>query len=145
MQGNDIAGWEYARIGIIFEGLLGVKPTAAKGLLSKLKRSADAEAEAWVFDDIVYRSLRSLYTKGYQVALEVYTFQGEDFAEQLEHKLGRWHIFANEVLSFENTDELLQYLRGNLAVTTVYTADQDLAAFIGPRAMVRQPATPLGF
>ena len=145
MQGNDIIGWEYARIGIIFEGLLGTKPSPAKGLLSKLRRDEDAEADAWEFNDIVYRSLRALYTKQYQVALEVYTFQGDAFAEQLDRKLNRLHISANRVLAFKDPFALAAYLRGNLDVTSVYTSNQDWAAMIGPRAEVRMLNTTLGF
>jgi hypothetical protein len=149
MLGNDIQAWEYARIGIVFEGLLGMKPAPVKGLLAKAKQRLDsssiAEVDAWEFDDIAFRSLKALETKGYQVALEVYTFLGDEFAERLDSKLGRWGVSANSVLSFMDPYALARYLRANLTVTHVYTANTDWAAIIGPRATVRQPGVPLGF
>ncbi len=149
MLGNDISGWEYARVGIIFEGLLGIKPSAAKSITAKVKQrfkpDEPVQADAWEFDDIVFRSLRALETKGYQVALEVYTFQGNEFAAQLDDRLGRWGVSANVVESFADAFQLARYLRANMDVTHVFTSSPDWAAIIGPRATVRQPGVPLGF
>lgn len=145
MRDNDIAVFTVTRVGVVFDGLLGMQPPAqATGLLSKLRRKP-VTVDDWEWDDIVYRSMRAFFTKGYDAAMEVYTFQGPEFAEQLDKLMGQRSLWPTVVLSFNSARALRSYLTANLDVTTVLTSSTDIAADLGPRARVCQPGLPLGF
>jgi hypothetical protein len=146
VRGNDIADFTVRRVGIVFDGLLGMQPPAAEtGILSKLRRKHEPTVEDWEWDDIVYRSMRAFFTKGYDAAMEVYTFQGSEFAKALDEQMGQRSLWPTVVLSFANARALRSYLAANLDVVTVLTSTDDVAHDIGPRARVCTPGIPLGF
>lgn len=156
MQGNDIGVSYRLRYGCIAEGLLmsipeGESPAdPPKGLLRRFKATSPEhrendpvkEAKVWAVNEMPMKSLLHLTAK-LGVSVDVYTFLGEEYVPVLERWLARKGAYVR-VYGYDSVWDLMDDLRFDREVQTVFTSDEEMARIIGMRATVVPPTSTWG-
>jgi hypothetical protein len=137
MEGNDIGVTYVARYAVRFEDLLmheKAPPEEEKRKRFSLKRdkaptSVARTSKQWRVNDMPMKSLLD-FTGRMQLQVQVITYLGEWFEEEIEQWLARKGAYV-DVTSYEDAYEWAEDLRRNPEIKGYYTSDEAERDIIG--------------
>ena len=143
MENNDIAADTVLTLGCMFEGLLVTIPEEEdekRGLFSRRKAKP---TRRWQVNDMPMKALIHLTTK-LEVRVEVYTYLGDEFLEDIEAFLARRGAVCTVHPAYDYMD-LAEILKFDRDIHQFYTTSEHDAQYFGMRSTVVLPTQTWGF